>query len=54
MDQKIKFVYGLFSNTGDGNEHYWHLGVCLTEEEAYETWESYLDHGCWIDEIKVL
>lgn len=54
MSEKIQKVYGFFSNTGDGNEHYWHFGVCLTEEEAYEKWQDKLDGDSWIDEIKVL
>lgn len=54
MEDKPKLVYGLISNTGDGNQHLWHLGVCLTEEEAFEKWENMLDFNCWIGEIKVI
>jgi hypothetical protein len=54
LEQKIKFVYGLFNNVGDGIEHYWHFGVCLTEEEAYERWQNLLDSGFWIDQIEVI
>jgi hypothetical protein len=51
--EKPEVVYGLFNNVGDGIEHYWHLGVFLTEEAAYERWENLLDSGFWIDEIEV-
>ncbi|EOG8705890.1 hypothetical protein ACLJKH_000229 [Bacillus cereus] len=54
MSEKPEFVYGIISNTGDGNEHLWHLGVCLTEEEAYEKLRQYLHYNSWIGQIKVL
>lgn len=52
-DAGNNYVYGLFSNTGDGDEHLWNLGVCLTEEKAYELWENKLDYGAWIGEIEI-
>jgi hypothetical protein len=54
MENKPKFVYGYFDNSGDGHEHYWHLGVCVTEEEAYEKFKDILNQGGWIGEIEVI
>lgn len=54
MSEKPKVVYGFFGNTGDGNEHYWHLGVYLTEVEAYEENKDMLNSPVyWIGEIVV-
>ncbi|WP_227493025.1 hypothetical protein [Bacillus paranthracis] len=49
-----EFVYGVMSNTGDGDEFLWRLGVCLTEEDASEKFAEYLGSGNWIDKVKVL
>ncbi|WP_176543167.1 hypothetical protein [Bacillus thuringiensis] len=54
MTEKPEFVWGVISNTGDGNEHLWHLGVCLTEDEAYEKLSQHLDSSSWLGQIKVL
>lgn len=49
-----EYVYGVMSNTGDGDEFLWRLGVCLTEEDAAEQFAEYLGSGNWIDKVKVL
>lgn len=48
------FVYGVMTNTGDGDEFLWRLGVCLTEEDADEKFAEYLGSGNWIGKVKVL
>ena len=52
-ENAIEEVYGLFCNTGNGNEHYWHLGVYYSRDDAYEAWKHYLERGFWIDSIKI-
>lgn len=54
MEVKPEFVWGVMSNTGDGDEFLWRLGVCLTEEDACETLSEYLVGGNWLDKVKVL
>ncbi|RHW38028.1 hypothetical protein D1B31_14695 [Neobacillus notoginsengisoli] len=51
----MKIVYGLMTNTGNGNEFLYDLGVWETEESANDYLVNKLPHstGIWVEQIEI-
>lgn len=52
MDKQ--FVYGIFSNDGDGTQLMFHLGVWIDQQKAY-VYDNFPDSkgDIWVDSIKL-